>query len=148
MSRSKKTMFSFFSCVSFFEEMTGDLVDSLSRSGSFAFLGDLFDTERLFELRDFRITRVMPKGEAIEQFAASKHLVLDLADKYPRDSLAANILDCVAQFLPALLCPCTRRGRVRQIISNAKRFQHGDWKGLWETALRFARRETDTNRLE
>jgi hypothetical protein len=43
----------------------------------------------------------MPKGEAIEQFAASMHLVLDLADKYPRESLAAHILDCVAQFLPA-----------------------------------------------
>jgi hypothetical protein len=123
----------------------GDLVDSLRRSGSFAFLSDLFDTERLFELRDFRLARVMPKGEAIEQFAASMHLVLDLAVKYPRDSLAAHILDCVAQFLPALLCPCTRRGRVRQIISNAKRFQLGDWKGLWETALRIARRETDTN---
>ena len=53
-------------------------------------------TPRLFELRDFRIARVMPKGEAMEQFAASLHLVLDLADKYPRDSLAAHILDVVA----------------------------------------------------
>ena len=112
----------------------GDLVDSLTRSGSFAFLSDLFDTERLFELRDFRIARVMPKGDAVEQFAASMHLVLDLADKYPRDSLAAHILHCVAQFLPALLSPCTRRGRVRQIISNAKRFQRGDCKSLLETA--------------
>jgi hypothetical protein len=51
----------------------------------------LFDTERLFELRDFRIVRVTPKGEAIEQFAACMHLVLDLADKYPRDSLATHI---------------------------------------------------------
>ena len=58
----------------------------VTSSGSFAFLSDLFDAERLFELRDFRIARVMPKGEAIEQFAASMHLVLDLADKYPRDS--------------------------------------------------------------
>jgi hypothetical protein len=31
------------------------------------------------------------------------------------------------------------------MISSAKRFQRGDWKGLWETALRLARRETDTN---
>ena len=123
----------------------GDLVDNLTRSGTFDFLSELFDTERLFELRDFRIARVTPKGEAIEQFAASMHLVLDLADKYPRDSLAAHILDCIAQFLPALLCPCTRRGRVRQIISSAKRFQRGDWKGLWETALRFARKEIDSN---
>ena len=111
----------------------------LTRSGSFAFLSDLFDTERLFELRDFRIPRVMPKGEAIEQFAASMHLVLDLADKYPRDSLAAHILDVIAQSLPALLMSCSRRGRVRQKVSNAKRFQRGEWKGLWETALRFAR---------
>ncbi len=47
--------------------------------------------ESLFELRDFRIARVTPKGEATEQFAASMHLVLDLADKYPRDSVAAHI---------------------------------------------------------
>ena len=101
--------------------------------------------ERLFELRDFRIDRVMTKGEEVEQFVTSMHLVLDLADKYPRDSLAAHILDCVAQFLPVLLCPSTRRGRVRQIISSAKRFQRGDWKGLWETALLLAWKEIDIN---
>jgi hypothetical protein len=84
----------------------------------------------------------MPSGEAVEQFAASMHLVLDLADKYPRDSLAAHILDCVAQFLPALLCPCTRRGRVRQIISSAKRFLHIRFVGNRPCVLRG---ETHTN---
>ncbi len=73
------------------------------------------------------------------------YLVLDLADKYPRDSLVPHILDCVAQFLPDFLCPSTRRDRVRQIMSSAKRFQRGDWKGLWETAMRLARKEIDTN---
>ena len=82
---------------------SGDLVDRLTRSGSLAFLNDLFDTERLFELRDFRIIRVMPKGEGIEQFATSIHLVLDVTDKYLRDSLDTHILDYVAEFLPALL---------------------------------------------
>jgi hypothetical protein len=85
----------------------------------------------------------MPKGESSQQFATSMHLVLGLADKYRKDSLSAHILDVVAQFLPALLTLCTRRGRVRQIVSNAKRFQRGEWKGLWETALRFVRKETD-----
>ena len=99
----------------------------------------------LFELRDFLITRVMTKGDVIEQFATSMCLVLDLSDKYPRDSLAAHILDVVVQFLPALLTPYSRRDRVRQIVSNSKRFQRFEWKGLWETALRFARRETDTD---
>ena len=71
----------------------GDLVDFLTRSGSFAFLSDLFDTERLFELHDFRIPRVIPKGESIEKFVTSIHLVLDLANKYPHDSLSVHILD-------------------------------------------------------
>jgi hypothetical protein len=77
----------------------------------------------------------MPKGEAIERFVVSVHLVLELADKYPRDSLAAHILNCVAKFLQTLFCPCTRPDRGRQIISNVKRFQRGDWKGLWETCV-------------
>ena len=63
----------------------------------------MFDTESLFELRDFRIARVMPKGDTVEQLAACMHLVLNLADKYPHNSLVAHILDCVAQFLPVLL---------------------------------------------
>ena len=66
----------------------GDLVDSITRSGSFVFLGDLFVTDRLFELCDFRISRVMSKCENI-------HLVLDLSDKYPLDSLTTHILDVV-----------------------------------------------------
>jgi hypothetical protein len=77
----------------------------------------------------------MPKGETIEQFAASMHLVLDLADKYPRDSLVTHILDVVAQFLPVLLMTCSRRDRVRQIVSNVKKFQRGEWKDLWETCV-------------
>ena len=53
-------------------------------------------------------------------------------------------LDMVTQFLPALITPCTRRDRVRQILSDVKRFQCGEWKGLWETSLCFVRKETDT----
>jgi hypothetical protein len=40
----------------------GDLVDLLTRSGSFGFLSDLFDTERLFELRDFALLELCPKA--------------------------------------------------------------------------------------
>ncbi len=123
-----------FACI---HSRPGDLVDLLTRSGSFDFLCDLFDTGCLFELRDFRIPRVMTKGESIEQFAASMHLVLDLADKYPHDSLAAHILDVTTQFLPVLLMSYSRRDRVRQIVSNDKRFQRGEWKGLWETAVTY-----------
>jgi hypothetical protein len=60
------------------------LVKILTRSGSFAFLSDLFATDRLFELRDFHSVRVMSKVESIEQFVTSMNLVLDLTDKYPR----------------------------------------------------------------
>ena len=91
----------------------------------------------------FAFLELCPKGEAIEQFAASMHLVLDITDKYPHDSLSTHILDVVAQFLPTLLMSCSRRDRVRQIVSNAKRFQSWKWKGLWETAVLFERKETD-----
>ena len=47
---------------------------------------------------------------------ACMHLVLSLFDKYSRDSIAARILDVVAR---------------------------AEWKSLWETALRLAKRETD-----
>ena len=43
-------------------------------------------------------------------------------------------LDVVAQVLPALLTPCSRRGRVRQTVSIAKRFQRGEWKGALSKA--------------
>ncbi len=62
---------------------SGDLVDLLTSSGSFSFLGDLFDTDRLFELHDFHTTRFMPK------------LDLRVPDKYPHDSLVVHILDVV-----------------------------------------------------
>ena len=114
----------------------GDLVDVFTRSGSFAFLSDLFDTERLFELPDYRVARVIPKGEDVEPFVVSMYLVLDLTDKYPHDYLTTHFVE---QFLPELFTPCSRRVRVRQIVSNAKRFQSGEWKGLWETTLCFAR---------
>ena len=119
----------------------GDLVNMFTRSGSFAFLIDFFDTECLFEIHDFHIARVMSRDEVIEQFAASMYLFLDLTDKYPHDSLTAHILDVVT----TLLMTYSRRERVRQIVSNTKRFQPGEWKGLWEISLRFARKETDNN---
>jgi hypothetical protein len=61
--------------------------------------------------------RVMSKGEPVEQFASSMHLVLDLVDKYPHDSLVTHILDCVGK-----LCNTSS-------VSN----------------LCFARRKSDTN---
>ena len=106
-------------------------------TSSTCLLGQVRSTHRLFELRDFRITRVTTKGEGIQQFPGSMHLVLDLADKCLRDSLDVHILDVVEQFLPVLFMSCSRRDRVRQIVSNVKRFQRGEWKGLWETSSAF-----------
>jgi hypothetical protein len=53
---------------------------SIDSQDSFVFLIELFDTERLFQFHDFRITRVLPKSENVEQFVVSMHLVLDLVD--------------------------------------------------------------------
>ena len=74
----------------------GDLVEQ----GQVLLLSSLICSQQsLFELGDFRISRGMPKGETTEQFSACMHLVLDLANKYPRDFIAPHILDVAAQFL-------------------------------------------------
>ncbi len=95
----------------------GDLVDTLTRSGSFSFLCDLFHTKRLFELRDIRISRVMPNGEASQQFAASMYVVLALADKYPR------VLSCAHFRLCRAVPPCIALPRHSPGKSKAYHFQ-------------------------
>ena len=101
----------------------GDLVDNLTRNGGFAFLEDLQDTNKLWTLRDVRMPRIAPKGEAQREFAACSLLVLKLADQYPAQSLPQYIIRVVFHFLPALLMPCARKGRPSHIIKNAKKFQ-------------------------
>ena len=87
----------------------------------------------------------MTKGDTFEQFVTNMNLVLDLDDKYPHHSISVHTMDVVALFLPALLTSCSHRDRVRQIVTNTKLFQCGEWKGFWETDLGFIRRESDNN---
>ncbi len=114
----------------------GDLVDNLTLNGGFAFLEDLQDTNNLWTLRDVRMPRIAPKGEAQRVFAACSLLVLKLADRYPAQSLPQYIIRVVFHFLPALLMPCARKGRPAHIIQNAKKFQSGEWQYLWRQAVK------------
>ncbi len=83
----------------------GDLVDLLTRNGTFEFLEDLHETGRLWDLRNFRIPRLVPRGAASRDFGDSLKSILALAESYPAQSLPLYILRAFAQFLPALLCP-------------------------------------------
>jgi len=119
----------------------GDLVDLLTRQGTFAFLEGLHQSGQLWALRDFRIPRLVPRGTASQDFGESLKVILTLADRYPAQSLPLYILRAFAQFLPALLMPCSRRGKPRHIGSNARRFQKGEWEHLWNQALRLNKKE-------
>jgi hypothetical protein len=55
---------------------------------------------------------------------------------YPAQSLPLYILRVFAQFLPALLMPCSRRGKPRHVSLNACRFQKGEWESLWNQTLK------------
>ena len=70
----------------------GDLVDLLTRNGTFAFLENLHESGGLWALRDYRIPRLVPRGAASEEFAASLKTILQLADRYPAHSLPLYIL--------------------------------------------------------
>ena len=54
----------------------------------------------------------------------------------PAQSLPLYILRSFAQFLPALLMPCLRRGNPRHVSLNACRFQKGEWESLWNQTLK------------
>ncbi len=83
----------------------GDLADLLTRNGTFAFLEDLHETGRLWDLRNFTIPRLVPRGAASKDFGDGLKAILALAERYPAKSLPLYILRAFAQFLPALLCP-------------------------------------------
>jgi hypothetical protein len=89
----------------------GDLVDLLTRNGTFAFLEDLHETGHLWDLRIFRIPRLVPRGTASKDFGDSLKAILALAERYPAQSLSLYIPRAFAQFLPALLMPCSRSGK-------------------------------------
>jgi hypothetical protein len=52
-------------CVVLWGGIAGDLVDLLTATGTFAFLEDLHETGRLWDLRNFLIPRLVPRGTAL-----------------------------------------------------------------------------------
>jgi len=68
-----------------------------------------------WDLRNFRIPRLVPRGAASKDFGDSLKAILALAERYPAQSLPLYILRVFAQFLPALLMPCSRRGKPRSM---------------------------------
>ena len=50
-------------------------------------------------------------------------------------------LKSMTRILPALLMPCSRRGKPRHVSLNARRFQKGEWESLWNQTLKHNNRE-------
>jgi len=104
-------------------------------------LEDLHETGRLWDLRNFRTPLPVPHGTASKDCGDSLKAILALAERHPAQSLPQYILRAFAQFLPALLMPCSRRGKPRHITTNARRFQRGEWEACWTLAMRHNNRE-------
>jgi len=121
--------------------LPGDLVDLLTKNGGFTFLEELHETGHLWDLRNFRIPRLIPRSMANKDFRDSLKAIPALADSYPAQSLPLYILRAFAQFLPALLMPCLRRGKPRHLSINVCRFQKGEWEALWTQTFHHNNRE-------
>jgi hypothetical protein len=76
-----------------------------------------------------------------QDFGDILKVILTLAERYPAQSLPLYILRAFAQFLPALLMPCSRRGKPRHVSLNARLFQKGEWESLWNQTLKHNNRE-------
>jgi hypothetical protein len=57
----------------------GDLVDLLTRNGTFAFLEDLHKTDSLWDLRNFHIPCQVPRGVVSKDFGDGLKVILALA---------------------------------------------------------------------
>jgi hypothetical protein len=95
----------------------------------------LHETGNLWDLRNFRIPRLIPRGTTSKDFWHSLKAILVLTYRYPAQSLPLYILQTFAQFLPTLLMPCSRSCKPRHISINACRFQKDEWEALWTQAL-------------
>ena len=114
----------------------GDIIDNLTRNGSFAFLEQLHARGDLFQLLDYRINLISVTGTVQDNFADCHKLILQLTVRFPKRSLPRRLLALVTRSLPSLLLPASRRGRPQHVTRNATRFLPGDWKELWLQALR------------
>ena len=121
----------------------GDIVDILTRNGSFAFFEQLHASGDLFQLLDYRINRISVTGTVQDNFADCHKLILQLTVRFPKRSLPRRLLALVTRSLPSLLLPASRRGRPQHVTRNATRFLQGDWKELWLQALRLAKKESE-----
>ena len=121
----------------------GDIVDNLTRNGSFAFFEQLHARGDLFRLLDYRINRISVTGTVQDNFADCHKLILQLTVRFPKRSLPRRLLALVTRSLPSLLLPASRRGRPQHVTRNATRFMQGDWKELWLQALRLAKTESE-----
>ena len=121
----------------------GDIVDILTRNGSFAYIESLHNSDDLFNLLNYRINRLPCTGDVLNRYAECHKLILTLTVRFPERSLARRLLACFTRSLPSLLLPASRRGRPQQALRNCTRFLQGDWKGLWQSALKWAKKEHD-----
>jgi len=119
----------------------GDIVDILTRNGSFAFFEQLHDNDEFFKLLDYRINRISCTGHVLERYADCHKLILTLTVRFPKQSLARRLLALITRSLPSLLLPASRRGRPQQAMKNCTRFLQGDWQALWQQALLLAKKE-------
>jgi hypothetical protein len=111
------------------------LVDSL---GVQVLIARLHSTDTFFLLSD---TVSLSFTARSKDFRDSLKGMLAPADRYPAQSLPLYILQAFAQFLPALLMPCSRRCKPRHLSINTCRFQKGEWEALWTQTLHHNNRE-------
>jgi hypothetical protein len=102
------------SCSGIFDgvhSILGDLVDLLTCNDTFTFLEDLHTTGRLWDLRNFRIPRLVPRGTASKDFGDSLRAILALAGQYPAQSLPFISSGTLLNSFPPFSMPCSRRAQ-------------------------------------
>ncbi len=113
--------------------------DTVLEAGGFEFLAQLYQDERLFELRDHRLPTSARAVRATTCLCVNTtKLVLSLCPLFPEGSKEREILRQFIHFLPQLLH--AHGIRHSDIESSSHMLAQGKWRPVWKLALAQAAR--------
>jgi hypothetical protein len=113
--------------------------DTLLKAGGFEFLAQLYQDQRLFELRDHRLPTSARAVRATTCLCVNTtKLVLSLCPLFPEGSKEREILRQFIHFLPQLLQ--AHDVRHSDIESSSHMLAQGKWRPVWKLALAQASR--------
>jgi hypothetical protein len=116
-----------------FTPVPNTYADTVKQAGGFLFLNQLYQENRLFQLRDNRLPTSVPSSNTHCLFVNTTKLVLSLCPLFPQGSIERETLRQFFHFLPQLLHATGLRQQ--DVEYSSILIAQGQWRQVWDMAL-------------